>query len=130
MTITYTGMTFLLSRAPGTFRLMRWKLWHIFGNRTDLLLHYVEYGILAILMLLTFKAWSLLSRRPWLGTTVVILAATLVGGLNEWTQAYTPGRSASWSDIVANLLGALSAVGVVWLFWSRRKRFTKFSPNR
>jgi VanZ family protein len=67
----------------------------------DKLQHSLSYGILGILGGLAYLA----------GWPRVFLGLAAMGGLLEIIQGYIPGRSMSWEDEVANVLGAL--VGVV-----------------
>jgi VanZ family protein len=48
---------------------------------------------------------------------LVLLAAVLYGVSDEWHQAYVPGRTADWQDVVADAIGAALAV---WLGWRLR----------
>lgn len=84
----------------------------------DKAVHFFEYFLLGIL---TVRA----IRRLWPGLAVLkisILAvgfATLYGFLDEWHQSFVPGRTAEWSDIVCDAVGALFGA---WLFIRARKK--------
>ncbi len=78
---------------------------------SDILLHMIEYGVLAWFLLSYRSASGIL--EPWFRTVAVtILICALVGGLNELLQSKIPGRYPSIVDEIANILG--SAVTVVW----------------
>ena len=109
--LIYTAATFVVSSLPGT-AFPAWKIQH----RLDLVLHFIEYGILAWLLLRFFDAIDKL--EPWFRTTIVItLFCGLIGGLNELWQKKTPGRYASISDEIANIAGVV----VVILLYRLRK---------
>ncbi len=76
--------------------------------------HAMAYGILALLVGLTFTR----GLQRWLG----ILGLFGLGGLLEIGQIYVPNRSASTFDMLANgigiLLGVLLLFGIQWL-WQR-----------
>ena len=38
---------------------------------------------------------------------VGLAAALLVGALDEWHQAYLPGRQATWNDLIADVAGSI-----------------------
>lgn len=68
----------------------------IVGDRSDKLYHLVAFAAL------TFP--SALLHRPL--SRVVLIFAILFGGLIELIQPYV-GRTASWEDLLADILGAL-----------------------
>jgi VanZ family protein len=80
----------------------------------DKVVHAVLYGILA---------WLLARAEPTLATVRRRAALTLVGlacfaALDEWHQAYVPGRSSSLADAMADCVGAASALALA----ARRRR--------
>ncbi len=78
----------------------------------DKLIHCVEYGILAWLILRSLSVIeSGLSR-----TRILIIALVLVAvyaGLDEYLQSFVPGRDSTPADFAADLVGGL-IVGAVW----------------
>lgn len=42
----------------------------------------------------------------WRVVALAFVGALTVGALDEWHQAYLPGRSAGWDDLAADALGA------------------------
>ena len=81
----------------------------------DGLLHGAGYGVLAALLL------RALAAARWDGVTVrtAFLAAalaTLYGVTDELHQWFVPGRSAEWSDLVADAAGAAAVCGALWLW--------------
>jgi hypothetical protein len=73
------------------------------GTSADKLVHAALFAVLALLVLRAIRAAGPI---PWVHRTMVVLVATLYGGLTEWVQAGIPARTASWGDFVADLLGA------------------------
>lgn len=87
----------------------------------DALLHGAGYGVLAALLLRGLAA------ARWDGVTVrtALLAAalaTLYGATDELHQWFVPGRSAEWSDLVADAAGAAAVCGALWLWRARAVR--------
>ncbi len=70
----------------------------------DKVAHLIAYGGFATL------AWIFLGGRSTLGPVAVV---ALIGLMDETMQYYSPGRSADFRDIVADLSGALLAVLVL-----------------
>lgn len=72
----------------------------------DKLAHAIWFAVLAGLLILGLgrRAW------PW------ILVGTLVfAGWDEWHQLVLPGRSADPGDWLADAVGTLVGVGVIWM---------------
>ena len=67
----------------------------------DKVAHFFVYGLLATLVARNLPV----SRRVWLA----ILLVSLFGASDEWHQSFTPGRSATVADWVADTLGAALA---------------------
>jgi VanZ family protein len=88
---------------------------------SDKSLHWVTYAVLALLTLraLAGGAWAGVRARTVL---LAWLVATLYGATDEWHQRFTPGRHADWYDLLADALGAATAVGGAWA-WSIIRRF-------
>ncbi len=85
----------------------------------DLLDHAAAYGLLSVLMMLAFKR----QYRPWVMTSIVILASSLTGVLFEYCQYWlTSTRQFSFFDAAANMCGAVLGVIVFWGVRVYRKR--------
>jgi len=81
---------------------------------TDKHVHFLVFGGFALVLL---RAWT--SGR-WSEVTFgasawVALAAIAYGAIDEWHQWFVPGRHADVLDLVADALGAVSAVGLAYL---------------
>ena len=50
------------------------------------------------------------------------LSALLIGVLDEWHQAFLPGRQAGWDDLVADAAGSLIGALLIWKYQGMRQR--------
>ena len=110
--IFYIAATFAVSSVRGNALVpLGWVL------KKDLILHAIEFGILAWFLLNYFLSTERL--LPWwrsaLLTTII---CAVVGVLNEMLQFFIPGRFPSPSDAVANVVGTVLTVAV-FLFLNR-----------
>ncbi|NQU05108.1 MAG: VanZ family protein [Calditrichaeota bacterium] len=89
----------------------------------DLILHFIEYGILAYLIMMYFevsqKRLSIFNRA-----LITVIFCGVIGGLNELWQTRIPGRTFELADEIVNVLGAL----VVVLTYRLRQLY-RFSKN-
>lgn len=85
----------------------------------DWLGHGVGYAILAALLL---RALAGADRRQVSAATAATAVAlcVLYGVSDEWHQSFVPGRSPGATDLAADALGAAVAVGLGWVWASRR----------
>ena len=89
-----------------------------------------HYGVLLnVLLFLPLGAvLALLTARPWWW---VVLPAAVVSGAIELVQGRWLDRVASWSDVVANTVGALlGAAAVSLLARARRRSASRPGPGR
>ena len=63
----------------------------------DKSIHFLYFGTMAFLL------WIAANKRRTLAVWAVV---ALVGGIDEWQQLYTPGRSADINDWLADSFGA------------------------
>ena len=91
------------------------------GIVPDLGSHYVAYLILAL-----FCAFGFAGRMPLPPPPAVYwqswITATVYGMSDEWHQMFTPGRTPSWEDVLADGLGALTGMVVLALVGRARRR--------
>ena len=83
----------------------------LFEKLSDKLLHAIEYSVLAILCYRAFSraAGPHVSRYAFV---FAVAAASLYGATDEVHQAFVPFRTSTWSDWLADTVGALiGAVG-------------------
>lgn len=80
----------------------------------DKLAHLLWYATLAGLLLLGLglghRAW------PW-----VLVVGLLRAGWDEWHQFDLPGRSPDIADWLADALGVMAGLGIVWMMDVQRK---------
>lgn len=111
MVIGYIATTFGLSSIKGG------TLAHYISGY-DLLLHGIEYALLAGLMLWYWShtEWgsSNFKRAGW----IAVIICAMVGGLNELWQSQVPGRFPAVDDEVANVVG--SGVATVVYYYGKR----------
>lgn len=76
--------------------------------RLDYLIHFCEYGLLALMAFLTFadSGFEIRCRKMILLTAGLILFAIL----DEFHQKFIPGRSFNVKDILSNISGILAAL--------------------
>lgn len=81
--------------------------------------HTLEYAVLAALLSRALAASDGERRRAF---GVAVLLAWLYALTDEFHQRFVPGRSADWSDIVFDWLGAVAGAGL-WLHaWNARHK--------
>ena len=98
------------SSLPSAVRALDDGLWHGLG-----------YGVLAALLLraLASARWEAVTGRTALLAAVL---ATLYGATDELHQWFVPGRTAQWSDLVADAAGAVVVCGAAWMWRARAAR--------
>jgi VanZ family protein len=77
-----------------------------------------------------FTAFSLLTLFLWRATEMPLLAigaALLFGGLDEWRQAFIPGRLSDAKDFLTDVCGVL-ATGAL-LFMQTKRTCAESSPR-
>ena len=99
-----------MSSLPSAARALDDGLWHGLG-----------YGFLAALLLRALAAarWEAVTGRTALFAAVL---ATLYGATDELHQWFVPGRTAQWSDLVADAAGAAVVCGAAWMWRVRAAR--------
>jgi len=73
--------------------------------------HVPAYGLLALLWIVTLRDRGVTEHRSMY---VAFLVASAYGALTELNQVWIPGRFASASDVMSNIVGSLI---FVWLYW-------------
>lgn len=86
----------------------------------DKIYHFIEYAILGGLL-----AWAFVKAKPPVVPSGLIwsLAAVisiLYGASDEWHQTFVPGRLATLADWVADVLGSIAGVLVVYLYYKKK----------
>lgn len=76
----------------------------LFKPPLDKLVHFAAFGVLGFLLWLGFQGrWPLL----------VITLVGCVGALDEWRQAFLPGRAVSLGDFAVDMTAVVVVVGVM-----------------
>jgi VanZ family protein len=91
------------------------------GPLTDKHEHFFFYGVLAVMVLRAFTnaRWRRITAAAALGA---IAFSAFYGVLNEVHQRFVPGRSYDVLDMIANTIGSVLAVGLVWVWSIIRRR--------
>jgi VanZ family protein len=108
------GTIFFLSNQPGDA--LQVKLF----PGADKVSHMLAYGILAATVIFVF-APEVRARRRVLVLVVSLGVTTLYGVLDEYHQSFIPLRHPEVGDVAADMLGA-ALVGLLWFYWSGRRR--------
>lgn len=114
----------ILSSTPGIPALRL----HTKGSdiRLDYLIHFVEYGILAFLTLLSSEKKDF--RFNYKKYLIVISALAVFAFADEFHQKFIPGRTFNPRDLLSNLSGIIAAV-ILYIYiiktCSRDRQFNK-----
>ena len=85
--------------------------------------HLIEYGVVAVFIYEALGERASHGRRVPVPALLAVLAASLVGVLDENIQALLPNRAYDIRDVLFNVLAALMAVAAsAALAWARRWR--------
>ncbi len=82
-------------------------------------LHLVEFGILYLLLALALYGNGQLTKKTSLLFAII---ACLYGALDEIHQSFVPYRSATWIDLVKDVIGVTVAYYVVNRFYFLKKK--------
>lgn len=103
----YMGLIYWLSSGPMPAAFV------IPISQIDKVYHFLAYAVLGALgCQVAHHVTRHLYWRIWLGG----MAASLFGISDEWHQFFVPGRSATVSDIVADMCGAWAGA-MIWGLW-------------
>jgi VanZ family protein len=91
---------------------------------TDKIAHFLVFGLLAtsIIRIPAFK------QKGFRGAIGAILVVSIYGGLDEFRQSFTPGRSVEFGDWIADTLGAVLAV-TLYMNWSWYRKILESRPK-
>ena len=103
--VAYMVLIFLLSSSPLTGKIP--PIWIY----QDKIIHFVEYGILAFLLARALTGPDS-TPKPWRPGAALLLAVVF-GISDEIHQSMVPGRDASFTDLLANTVGAMAGV-LLW----------------
>ena len=64
------------------------------------------------------------TRRPNVPHLATVCAAFLYGAAIEAVQAWVPGRSSDWRDLVANAAGITLGYALAWAVWRGKRSWS------
>ena len=78
--------------------------------KSDLVVHPLEFGVLAILAYRLLASYRIRRRYALISA---LLFATAYGALDEFHQSFVPGRNATLADLGLDILGALIGLAAI-----------------
>ena len=111
--IVYCLLIYIQSAHPSPEELPSFKF-------MDKMLHFVAYGVMGILFYRAYQTLQIRNQRQWL-VFLSIVSASLYGITDEIHQYFVPARHASFSDVIADILGAVCGV-YLYHVWTGRKQ--------
>ena len=101
----YMAGLFYLSSLPGSATGPNTPFWRFVSNA----FHIPLFAGLGFCLTMAFANW------PWRSRALGTLGAGLAYAIfDEWHQIWSPGRSASFSDVMLDMVGVLLALWVLW----------------
>jgi VanZ family protein len=98
------------------------------GGFSDSTLHAAEYSVLSLLVLRALAGGRWHGVR-WSTAILAVVLSTAYGVSDEWHQAFVPGRTSEWRDVISDLRGAAIAAGAAWA-WSIIRHFSQPRERR
>ena len=86
----------------------------------DKLYHFIEYGILSVLLTIAFVNVPPRWLPPDWIWCVAAFISILYGASDELHQMYVPDRSATFSDWVSDAIGAIAGVVSVYFYYRKK----------
>jgi VanZ family protein len=120
LSLIWMGVIFAFSQQPYSGRVTE-AVFHDVNVPVRKLAHMSEYCILFVLYLATIKEIAGPGAKK-VSLFLALVLALLYAVTDEWHQAYVPGRSASFFDVLVDSCGALIGLGFVW---ARRQLFAQ-----
>ncbi len=111
-----TGIIFLLSEQSGYTLSLHISLFY----GADKIAHLLMYWVLAATVIYAFSD-SFKRKYPCVVVVLTLLFCLFYGISDEFHQSFTPGRSVSVFDVVADFTGAILCC-IAWLWYRKRKR--------
>ena len=113
--IVYCLLIYIQSAHPSPEELPSFKF-------MDKMLHFVAYGAMGILFYRAYQTLQIRNQRQWL-VFLSIVSASLYGISDEIHQYFVPARHASFSDVIADILGAVCGVYLYHVREGRKQPF-------
>jgi len=79
--------------------------------------HWAEYFILAVLLMCVLQNESS-EKNSWCHAVLIVVLVFLYALSDEWHQSFVPSRTASFGDVMIDVLGGIC--GIFWLLWYHR----------
>ncbi|MGL4820258.1 MAG: VanZ family protein [Bacilli bacterium] len=83
--------------------------------------HFVSFGLLAVLTYHMFRQFRGTARIAF---PAALIWTTFYAMTDEFHQRFVEGRGAQWQDVVIDLFGAITALGLVFVIRKFRSRRT------
>jgi epoxyqueuosine reductase len=82
--------------------------------------HMVFFGVMTYLFLAIGMAWEKISfkKLAWLSFLII----TLIALAGEYVQAYIPGRTPSYLDFLAGLIGIIAAIPITYMIYHKPRK--------
>jgi VanZ family protein len=93
----------------------------------DKMLHFVAYAVMGILFYRAYQTLRIRNQRQLL-IFFSIVSASLYGVSDEIHQYFVPARHAAFSDVIADILGAVCGV-YLYHVWEGRKQRNRDSSS-
>ena len=111
--IFFTYYLFVIFFSTNNFSIQELQVIYDFLNDKDKMMHFIQYFILIILALFSFRVEPNLKNFMFLCLFAAISSATF-----ELIQNYLSARDSSWMDCVYDIFGAIS--GFLVFKWLRK----------
>jgi VanZ family protein len=119
LSIVYISAIFILAGSPIVRTLASFNPYS--------LLHIPLYGVLTVLLIFSFMPLTKLPNYLITRFLVVGFIALIVAIADEIHQAYVPGRDASITDVLLDLVGITLVLFIV-LYFYRKQKIRKANP--
>jgi len=86
--------------------------------------HFIIFGVLAVLYLVTLKGRKLLVETGSFLFMLSLFLTLLYAVSDEYHQSFTPGRHSSGYDVIIDTCGALAVLGLLYTLKIRRNPLT------
>lgn len=90
----------------------------------DKIEHIIAFGVLGFLLSRGFQ--PLIHRKKFQVVLLVTFIIAVYGALDELHQMYVPGRTASLTDLLADIVGGFLAAFFVYMYQSHRMKLERF----
>ncbi|CAI8291110.1 MAG: Uncharacterised protein [Opitutia bacterium UBA7350] len=96
-----------------------------FAHGSDKIIHFFIFGLIAT-SIIRIPYFIKQGTLGWVYTAVIVAC---FGGLDEWWQSLTPGRTAELADLLANVAGA-SVAASAYFYWNQYRKTLEYSIGK